>query len=105
MLPDETLRHETRAFTSWNVSLLLVALVLIAVLFVVNRIVPLWQMHLIHALSPLVPASLTPALPDLLERLILCLGLLFVLVPVSTTMALLWKTKEVILHSVFGPDE
>ncbi len=105
MLPDETLRHETRAFTSWNVSLLVVALVLMAAFFGLSRFDPLWQMHLINALARLLPPGFSQALPDLLDRLILCLGLLFVLVPVSTTMALLWKTKEVILHSVFGPDE
>ena len=105
MLPDETLRHETRAFTSWNVTLLIVALVMMAAFFALNRFDPLWQMNLLHALSRLLPSAYAQVLPDLLDRLILCLGLLFVLVPVSTTMALLWKTKEVILHSVFGPDE
>lgn len=105
MLPDETLRHETRAFTSWNVTLLVIALVLVAALFALNRFDPLWEMHLIHGLSRLLPPGLAQALPELLDRFILWLGLLFVLIPVSTTMALLWKTKEVILHSVFGPDE
>ena len=82
-----------------------IALVLMATLFALNRFDPLWQMHLINALSHLLPPAFVQALPDLFDRIILCLGLLFVLVPVSTTMALLWKTKEVILHSVFGPDE
>lgn len=105
MLPDETLRHETRAFTSWNVILLVLALGLMAALFALNRLEPLWQMHLIHGIARLLPPGPAQALPELFDRAVLWLGLIFVLVPVSTTMALLWKTKEVILHGVFGPDE
>ena len=37
-----------------------------------------------------------------LERFSLWLLVAFVLVPLSLTMALLWKTKEVILESVFS---
>ena len=77
MLPDETLRHETRTFTSWNSSLLMVALGLLGLLYLVNRFVPFWQLHLVQAIAPLLPSAYAPALPELLDRIILCLGLLF----------------------------
>lgn len=105
MLPDETLRHETRTFTSWNVALLVVALALVVAFLVLNRVAPLWQVQLISALTRIAPPRVAQAIPEFIDRLGLALGLLFVLVPTSTTMALLWKTKEVILHSIFGPDE
>lgn len=88
MLPDETLRQETRQFTALNRALLLAALLL-------------GVAHLI--LQPLALHT------DLAGRLLLWLDrgsfwllVALVLLPLAMTMALLWKTKEVILHSVFG---
>jgi hypothetical protein len=88
MLPDETLRSETRQFTAFN------RWVLVGLLFL--SIVMILLMQVAH-----------PA-PDL-ERLLLWLnrfgGLLlifFILLPLAMTMALIWKTKEVILDAVFG---
>jgi len=88
MLPDETLRHETRQFTSLN-RILLVALLLVAVL------------RLLVARIPHVPQKFGPVL-ELWDRGALLLLILLGLLPLAMTMALLWKTKEVILDSVFG---
>jgi hypothetical protein len=88
LLPDETLRLETRLFTTLNLYLL------VAMLLVVTGYFGL---------------AYLPALPRLLFRMRLLLDreslwllILMVLLPVATTMALLWKTKEVILAGVFG---
>ena len=91
MLPDETLRHETRQFTSLN------RVLLVALLIVVSVYIFLLQM-------PGLPMPLLILLASL-QRFSQSTVLLLVLLPFSLTMALLWKTKEVILHSVFGPDE
>ena len=88
MLPDETLRHDTRQFTSLSQKLLLILLLLALLQIAVARI---------------------PSLPDgfkavlrLWDRGWPALMLLLTLLPLAMTMALLWKTKEVILESVFG---
>jgi hypothetical protein len=89
MLPDETLRQETRYFTALNRVLLGVALVLTVAYWVVA-----WSGYPIPLTLGLLMAYL--------ERLGLVLLIAFVLLPLAMTMALLWKTKEVILESVFG---
>lgn len=88
MLPDETLRHETKQFAGFNRGLLLALLVLAA---------------LYAALAQL------PNPPDALREVGLRLErsshwvvIFLVLLPLAMTMALIWKTKEVILDSVFG---
>lgn len=88
MLPDETLRQETRQFTVLNRTLLVILLALTA-LFVF-----LTQM-------PDLPVPLLVLLAHL-QRISYWSLLLLVLLPLSLTMALLWKTKEVILDSVFN---
>jgi hypothetical protein len=88
MLPDETLRHETRQFTSVNRKLLLALLGVAVLRVVVARI-------------PRLPADFGPILA-LWDHLGLLLLILLGLLPLAMTMALLWKTKEVILDSVFG---
>jgi hypothetical protein len=88
MLPDETLRQETRSFTALN-RWLLVALVLCATAYVVVMNDP----------------RLAGRLGDLfvwINRLSFWALTLFALLPLAMTMALIWKTKEVILDSVFG---
>jgi len=94
MLPDETLRHETKQFTALNRSLLLVLLVLAVIYLVLTQ-------------TSNLPEGLLTMLRWLeqthwLERGRLLSGMLFVLLPLSMTMALIWKTKEVILESVFA---
>jgi hypothetical protein len=97
MLPDEALRLDISQFTRMNLSLLWSVLVLSALIFVLSQT---------HALSRWPPAS---NLPLLFQKLIILLEnggalwpLALVLLPLAMTMALLWKTKEVILDSVFG---
>lgn len=88
MLPDETLRHETKQFTAFNRGLLL-ALLLLAALF------------LGFTQLPNLPVQLR-LVALLMERGGQWALILLVLLPLAMTMALIWKTKEVILESVFG---
>jgi len=86
MLPDETLRHETRQFTAFN-RWLLVGLVFFAI--VVAALVQ----------SPSPHSSKILFLVNRASNLLL---IFFILLPLAMTMALIWKTKEVILDAVFG---
>lgn len=90
MLPDETMRLETRLFTVINRYLILITLASLVSYFILVRI---------QQLPPLIINSLY-----LLEKTGVWLVLLLVLLPVAMTMALIWKLKEVILTSVFGPE-
>lgn len=90
MLPDETLRAETKTFTLLNRYLLSATIVLLVAYFVLGRITTLPKAIIIFVV--------------LLERGGPVMVLLLILLPVAMTMALIWKTKEVILSSVFGPD-
>jgi hypothetical protein len=89
MLPDETLRQEARHFTALNRWLL------VLLLFFVAGVVTLGQLP--HPPAPLV--RLQPWLSSAGNLLLI----FFVLLPLAMTMALIWKTKEVILDAVFGP--
>lgn len=91
MLPDETLRDDMRFFTRFNLALMLGSACSFAGYQVLER---------------------TSALPQgLIETLDLAHGVrtrfalivVLVLLPVSMTMSLVWKTKEVVLGGVFGP--
>lgn len=95
MLPDETLRQETRQFTVLN-RIVLVGVVVLAALYVfLVRMpnLPVWLMVVITNLQ------------GIDQWVWLSLALLPILLPLSLTMALLWKTKEVILDSVFKRHE
>jgi hypothetical protein len=88
MLPDETLRHEARQFTALNRGLLGVMTILAVFYYLLPRIphlpLPLIMFHIIlmrYGIWALIP---------------------LMILPLAMTMALLWKTKEVILESVFG---
>jgi hypothetical protein len=88
MLPDETLRLETRQFTTLNLNLLF-ATFLLALTFVglgLLHTLPLWLGIIV----------------SVIERSSLWFLIVLVLLPLAMTMALLWKTKEVILDNVFG---
>jgi hypothetical protein len=88
MLPDETLRSETRQFTTFN------RWVLVGLLFLVILTICLMQY-----------ADTSRELGRLIVWLNRFNGLLlvfFILLPLAMTMALIWKTKEVILDAVFG---
>jgi hypothetical protein len=91
MLPDETLRLETRQFTALNLNLLFASFLVVLVYLGLGQFHPLP-----HWLDAMV---------TMLDRgsfwfLILLIPL--VLLPLAMTMALLWKTKEVIFDNVFG---
>lgn len=88
MLPDETLRQETRQFTALNRTLLVGLVALLGIFLFLLRM-------------PVLPGSLLIVLAGL-QHYSQPLLLLFVLLPLSLTMALLWKTKEVIMDSVFN---
>jgi hypothetical protein len=90
MLPDETLRMEAKLFTKLNRRLLYLTLALSVGHFL-----------LLHAQQ--LPMLLNELL-RLLNRSGLVLALFLILLPVAMTMALIWKIKEVILASVFGPE-
>lgn len=90
MLPDETLRSETNFFTSLNLYLLLALIVLATVYLTLEQINTL-PVLVIEALKVL----------DVARQWVL---IFLVLLPVAMTMTLIWKIKEVILASVFGPE-
>ncbi len=87
MIPDEMLRQETRQFTAINRSLLVLLLV------IASGYVFLLQM-------PNLPGGLINILIRL-QHIGQPALMLLVLLPLSLTMSLLWKTKEVIMDSLF----
>ena len=91
MLPDETMRSETRLFTALNRYCVLGIGFLIVIYFLVRdlKTVPVL---LANAHRLVLQGGLWPAL-------------FLVLLPIAMTMALAWKIKEVILASVFSPGE
>jgi hypothetical protein len=88
MLPDETLRQETRQFTALNQWLLVLLL-----FFVIGL---LWLNGMPHSNPPIAGSAF------LAKHLSSLLLIFFILLPLAMTMALIWKTKEVILDAVFG---
>ncbi|HTV63347.1 MAG TPA: hypothetical protein VMH30_12335 [Verrucomicrobiae bacterium] len=88
MLPDETLRHETREFTAFNRWMLALWLMFVTVaIFAVRFHVRTWfdEGHWLW-----------------LERIAVAVLLFLALSPLAVTMALIWKTKEAIFEGVFG---
>jgi hypothetical protein len=88
MLPDEALRLETRQFSTLNLTLLSVTLVAALLYLGLGRL-------------PTFPYWLGLVM-SVMERGSLWFLIVLVLLPLAMTMALLWKTKEVILENVFG---
>jgi hypothetical protein len=88
MLPDETLRQETRQFTAVNRSLL-TALFFLAVVYLSVIQIPDLPENVVRFLF-------------WLDRAGLGLLIFLILLPLAMTMALIWKAKEVVLDSVFG---
>lgn len=89
MLPDETLRLETKWFTSMNLGLLIFIVVAVAIYITLEQI-----NHL--------PRLITAVL-QIIEPVRSLLVVFLVLLPLVLTMTLIWKIKEVILRSVFSP--
>ncbi len=90
MLPDETLRHETRQFTVFNRTLLVVLLLLATIYHCLAQI----------SNPPLQLSFFIVWMEE--SRLWLWALVVFALLPLAMTMALIWKTKEIILDAVFG---
>jgi hypothetical protein len=88
MLPDETLRQETRSFTVLNRGLLIVLLLLTGTFIFFGRM-------------PNIPLHLGVLVQTVWDSRFWIIVFLLLL-PLAMTMALIWKTKEVILDSVFG---
>jgi len=88
MLPDEALRLETRQFTALNLNLLFVTFLFALIYLVLGEVhsLPRWLGIIVGTL----------------DRGFYWFLILLVLLPLAMTMALLWKTKEVILDNVFG---
>lgn len=88
MLPDETLRHETLVFTKLNSAML-----------GLNFLLLLASLVLFHLRGQAIVVS---RWQGLLERSSQWVMWFLILLTTATTMALIWKTKEVIFNSVFG---
>jgi len=88
MLPDEALRLETRQFTTLNLNLLAATFLLGLAYIGIGQFhtLPFWL----------------GAVLNVMEHGSLWFLIVLVLLPLAMTMALLWKTKEVILDNVFG---
>ncbi|HYE33533.1 MAG TPA: hypothetical protein VEH27_19080 [Methylomirabilota bacterium] len=90
MLPDETLRSETRAFSTMNLWLLCGLLGGIG-LYVALRELPAlpWGLVMVQRL---------------LERFRFEFIVIFGLLPLAMTMTLVWKAKEAVFASIFGEE-
>jgi hypothetical protein len=91
MLPDETLRTETRVFGNLNISLLTAILLVFSALYVFNQIEQL-------------PEALKQFL-RVMQFMRHWLLVFLILLPIAMTMTLIWKIKEVIFASVFSTQE
>jgi len=90
MLPDETLRAETRVFGNLNISLLS-AIFLVFTLFAVAR--------QFESLPEVVLAFIR-----VMQVIQYWLLIFLILLPLAMTMTLIWKIKEVVFASVFSHD-
>lgn len=91
MLPDETLRSETRIFSNLNISLLS------AILFVFTLFYVLRQFENLP--------SIVIEFLRILELLRQWLLIFLILLPLAMTMTLIWKIKEVVFASVFSHEQ
>jgi hypothetical protein len=88
MLPDETLRAETRVFGNLNISLLSAILLVFGLLYLLRQIESLPE-GIINFLRAM-------------EMMRYWLLVFLILLPMAMTMTLIWKIKEVIFASVFS---
>jgi hypothetical protein len=104
MLPDETLRTETRQYTVLNRNLLLALMVLAVTFVAMSQLVPFFFPSLAGSGDVTEFKVRVPSLGVEIDSMwfVWVLGCLLVLLPLAMTMALIWKTKEVILDNVFG---
>ena len=92
MLPDETLRGETKVFTRLNQVILLIIIPALPFYFLLRETSKL----------PRLVVDLLLLVNNAGPMLQLMFLMFFILLPVAMTMALLWKTKEVIMTGVFS---
>jgi hypothetical protein len=90
MLPDETLRTETRVFGNLNISLLTAIMLVFGLLFALRQIENLPQ-QVVNFLNTMAVIRYW-------------LLVFLILLPMAMTMTLIWKIKEVIFASVFSHD-
>jgi hypothetical protein len=88
ILPDETLRQETKSFTALNRWMLIVLLLFTSSILFIGRM-------------PTIPINLEAA-GQVIWQFRYWVFIFLALLPLAMTMALIWKTKEVIFDSVFG---
>jgi hypothetical protein len=103
MLPDETLRQETKLFTDINCYFVL-GIVLVLTAYLMSReFDPGLPARILGWFMQVLPLGRQGnAFVQILDRAGMWLLLFLVLLPLAMTMALIWKVKEVILASVFG---
>jgi hypothetical protein len=105
MLPDETLRIETRMFTSLNRYILLALFLFLTAYFAMLHVDPGLPDQFLGWLLKISPLpSRFNVIIYFIDRAGQWIVLFLVLLPLAMIMALLWKIKEVILASVFGPE-
>lgn len=90
MLPDETLRLETKLFTTFNRQVLLTIPILMLSYIALGFI-------------PYLPETLRVVL-DRAEPMGLWVMMFLILMPLAMTMALIWKIKEVVFTSILETD-
>ncbi|HEV8541271.1 MAG TPA: hypothetical protein VGR78_02655 [Verrucomicrobiae bacterium] len=88
MLPDETLRSETRVFGNLNIFLLAAIFLIFAFFFLLRQF---------HELPGFILNLLR-----IMEAMRYWLLVFLILLPLAMTMTLIWKIKEVIFASVFS---
>jgi cytochrome bd-type quinol oxidase subunit 2 len=88
MLPDETLRLESRSFAALNHWLLWITLIVVSLIYKIRQ-------------TPGFPSDF-PRLREVILANPELFTLPFLLLAVAMTMALLWKSKEVILENIFS---
>jgi len=91
MMPDETVRADTKLFTAVNRYLLIATVALLAVYYSLLQIET--------------PSLFLIQMRTSMEPLHQILLLTLVLLPTAMTMTLTWKIKETILNSIFGQEK
>ena len=94
MLPEETLRQETKQFAMLNRILILCTFLFASIYLALNQLSQPPQF-----LGDILNYHQSRMI---LSRLLFALAIFLLLSPLAITMALIWKAKEVILDSVFG---
>ncbi|HYG22831.1 MAG TPA: hypothetical protein VEH04_08620 [Verrucomicrobiae bacterium] len=105
MLPDEALRTEMKHYTALNRNLLIALITILGTYVIVARVLVQIFPEIPHLPADVDLLSQQNIIPNLGIRsawVVWVLTCLLVLLPLSITMALVWKTKEVILENVFG---